>query len=95
MHFHLHPARGLVHLSVRIHSRPWLAPDTVLAVRSSMARDGTSAGNDMDREPGTGDGKPGTRDGESDTGVKMEIRRCNYAPAIGAHREDTSPQNSI
>ena len=22
-----------------------------------------SAGNDMDREPGTGDGKPGTRDG--------------------------------
>ena len=27
------------------------------------ARDGTSAGNDMDREPGTGDGEPGTRDG--------------------------------
>ena len=43
-----------------------LAPDTVLA-RSSMARDGTSAGNDMDHEPGTGDGKPGTRDGASGT----------------------------
>ena len=26
------------------------APDTVLAVRSSMASDGTSAGNDMDRD---------------------------------------------
>ena len=37
--------------------------DMVLAVRSSMARDGTSAGNDMDREPGTRGGKPGTRDG--------------------------------
>ena len=50
-------------LSVRMQPRPWLAPDTVLAVWSSKARDGTSAGNDMDREPGTGDGKPGTRDG--------------------------------
>ena len=54
-------------LSVHMHSWPWLAPDTVLAVRSSMVRDGTSAGNDMDREPGTGDGKPGTRDGASGT----------------------------
>ena len=46
-----------------------LVPDTkaVLAVQSSMARDGMSAGNDMDREPGTGDGKPGTRDGASGT----------------------------
>ena len=26
-------------------------------------RDGTSAGNEMDRDPGTGDGKPGIRDG--------------------------------
>ena len=26
------------------------------------ARDGTSAGNNMDREPGTRDGKPGIRD---------------------------------
>ena len=26
------------------------------------ARDSTSAGNNMDREPGTGDGKLGTRD---------------------------------
>ena len=26
-------------------------------------RDGTSAGNNIDREPGTGDGKPSTRDG--------------------------------
>ena len=47
--------------------RPWLAPDTVLAVRSSMAWDGTSAGNDMDCEPGTEGGKPGTCDGASDT----------------------------
>ena len=54
-------------LSVRMHSRPGLAPDTVLAVWSSMARDGMSAGNDMDREPGTRDGKPGTRDGASGT----------------------------
>ena len=55
-------------LSVRMgEPRPWLAPDTVLAIRSSMARDGTSAGNDMDREPGTGGGKPGTRDGASGT----------------------------
>ena len=34
------------------------APSTV----DGRARDGTSAGNNMDREPGTGDGKPGTRD---------------------------------
>ena len=54
-------------LSVRMHSRPWLALDTVLAVWLSMARDGTSAGNDMDREPGTGDGMPGTRDDASGT----------------------------
>ena len=27
------------------------------------ATDGTSTGNDMDREPGTGDGKPDTRNG--------------------------------
>ena len=27
----------------------------------------TSAGNDMDREPGTGEGKPGTRDDASGT----------------------------
>ena len=60
-------------LSVRMHmmqvslGQPWLAPNTVLAVWSSKARDGTSAGNDMDREPGTGDGKPGTRDGASGT----------------------------
>ena len=40
---------------------------STLAVRSSMARDGTSASNDMDRGPGTGDGKPGTRDGASGT----------------------------
>ena len=26
------------------------------------ASDGTSAGNNLDREPGTGDGKPGIRD---------------------------------
>ena len=39
----------------------------MLAVQSSMARDGTSAGNDMDREPDTGGGKPGTRDGASCT----------------------------
>ena len=68
MYFHLHPARGLAHpVCTHAHDagepRPWLAPDTVLAVRSSKARDGTSAGNDMDHEPGTGNGKPGTRDG--------------------------------
>ena len=45
--------------------RTLLAPDTVLAVRSSKARNGMSAGNDVDCEPGTGDGKPGTRDGAS------------------------------
>ena len=50
-----------------MHSRPRLVSDTVLAVRSSMARDGMSAGNNMDLEPGTGDGKPGTRDGVSGT----------------------------
>ena len=46
-------------LSVRMQGepRPWLAPDTVLVVRSSKARDGMSqsADNDMDREPGIGD----------------------------------------
>ena len=69
IYIHLHPARGLAH-PVCTHAgepRPWLAPDTVLAVWSSKARDGTSAGNDMDCEPGTGDGKPGTRDGTSGT----------------------------
>ena len=45
----------------------WHRTRTVLAVRSSMARDGTSASNDMGREPGTGGGKPGTRDGASGT----------------------------
>ena len=33
--------------------QPWLAPDMVLAVRSPKARDSTSAGNNMDHEPGT------------------------------------------
>ena len=64
IYFRLHPARGLAH-PVCTHAgepRPWLAPDTVLAVRSSKARDDMSAGNNMDRETGTGDGKPGTRD---------------------------------
>ena len=54
-------------LSVGMYSRPRLVSDTVLAVRSSMARDSMSAGNNMDLEPGTGDGKPGTRDGVSGT----------------------------
>ena len=40
--------------------RPWL-------YWSSKARDSTSAGNDMNHEPGTGDGKPGTSDGASGT----------------------------
>ena len=65
IYFHLHPARVLTH-PVCTHALSALA-DTVLAVRSSMARDSMSAGNDMDREPGTGDGKPGTRDGASGT----------------------------
>ena len=48
---------GLVHpvCTQAGEPRPWLALDTVLAVRSSMARDGTSTGNNMDREPGTRD----------------------------------------
>ena len=55
--FHLHPPIGLVHPACTQagEPRPWLALDTVLAVRSSMARDGTSTGNNMDREPGTRD----------------------------------------
>ena len=72
VYFHLHPAGGLAHpVCTHAHNagepRPWLAPDMVLAVRSSKPRDSTSAGNDIDREPGTGDGKPGTRDGRSGT----------------------------
>ena len=72
IYFHLHPARGLTHpVCTHAHAhdagepRPWLAPDTVQAVWSSKARDGMSAGNDVDCEPGTGDSKPGTRDGAS------------------------------
>ena len=33
-----------------------------LGTADGRARDGMSAGNNMDCEPGTGDGKPGTRD---------------------------------
>ena len=46
------------------------ASDKVLAVRSFMARNGKSAGNNMDREPGTWDGKPGTGDGEPEPGTR-------------------------
>ena len=83
IHFHLHPVSTHAHDAGE--PQPWL-------YRSSKARDGTSAGNDMDREPGTGDGKPGTRDGEPEPGT-----RDQGAPGIvdGRTRDGTSAGNDM
>ena len=50
IYFHLHPARGLAH-PVCTHTLSALAGTGHSA--GCMARDGASAGNDMDCEPGT------------------------------------------
>ena len=81
IYFHLHPARRLTHpVCTHAHDagepRPWLAPDTVLAVWSSKTRPGRyicwqrhgrESGTTGDGKPGTRDGKPGTHDGASGT----------------------------
>ena len=52
-----------LHSSCMSVRKPGTGDQGAPGTADGRAREGTSAGNNMDREPGTGDGKPGTRDG--------------------------------
>ena len=76
IYFHLHPVRRHAHpaclyvigMQPAAEPRPWLAPDTVLSVHAVIHS--TSAGNDINRELGAGDGKPGYQAEKSLAGMR-------------------------